>query len=181
MPDEQQNNPLPPKSAESPAQASSQTPAAAQDPPAKAKQQTEAERRAAGPPVGEIDPVTGKRKKIRGQGRVMSVQGPVVDVFFDDLDDIPALYDVIEVWNFNKRRIVLQTAEHLNKNVVRTVSLMETLDLQLNAPCFNTFRPIAVPVGDKCFGRIMDAVGNPIDEKGPIDEEPRPIRQLTQA
>ena len=133
------------------------------------------------PPVAQIDPVTGKKKKIRGQGRVVSVQGPVVDVFFDDLDDIPALYDVIEVWNFNKRRIVLQTAEHLNKNVVRTVSLMETLDMQLNAPCYNTFKPIAVPVGDECFGRIMDAVGNPIDEKGPINAALRPIRQITQA
>lgn len=134
-----------------------------------------------GPPVAEIDPVTGKKKKIRGQGRVISVQGPVVDVYFEDIDDIPALFDVIEVWNFNKRRIVLQTAEHLNKHVVRTVSLMETLDMQLNSPCYNTFKPIAVPVGDGCFGRIMDAVGNPIDEKGPINESLRPVRQITQA
>lgn len=133
------------------------------------------------PPVPEIDPRTGRPKKIRGQGRIVSIQGPVVDVWFDEITDIPALYDVIEVWNFKKRRIVLQTAEHLNKNLVRTVSLMETLDLQLNAPCYNTFQPIAVPVGDGCFGRIMDAVGNPIDEKGPINEPERPIRQITQA
>ncbi len=115
------------------------------------------------------------------EGRVVSVQGPVVDIWFDSLDDIPALYDVIEVWNYDKRKVILQTAEHLSKNLVRTVSLMDTLNLQLNAPAFNTGRPIAVPVGDACFGRIMDAVGNPIDQKGPIDAPPQPIRALTQA
>jgi len=117
----------------------------------------------------------------KGLGRIVSVQGPVVDVWFDNPEDIPALFDVVEAYNFNKQRVVLQTAEHLSKHVCRTVSLMDTLNLQLNAPAHNTFQPIAVPVGDECFGRIMDAVGNPIDEKGPIDAPPRPIRKLMQA
>jgi F-type H+-transporting ATPase subunit beta len=112
---------------------------------------------------------------------VIAVMGPVVDVRLESPDDIPALYDVLEAWNFKKKRVLLQTAEHLSKQVVRTVSLMDTFDLQLNSACYNTFQPIAVPVGDGCFGRIMDAVGNPIDEKGPINEPLRPIRQLTQA
>jgi len=122
-----------------------------------------------------------KKKRTKGLGRVISCQGPVVDIHFDNVADIPALYDVVEAYNFQKRRIVLQTAEHLSTNVVRTVSLMDTLDLQLNSACWNTFQPIAVPVGDACFGRIMDAVGNPIDEKGPIDAPLSPIRALTQA
>ncbi len=117
----------------------------------------------------------------RGWGRIVAIQGPVVDVYFDDMNDIPALFDVIEAYNFNKRRIVLQTAEHLSRHLVRTISLMETLDLQLNAPCLNTFQPIQVPVGDGCFGRIMDVVGNPIDQKGPINEPLQPIRAMTQA
>ena len=50
----------------------------------------------------------------------------------------------------------------------------------MNAACYNTFNPIAVPVGDACFGRIMDAVGAPIDEKGPIDAPLTPIRALRQ-
>ena len=74
----------------------------------------------------------------------------------------------------------MQTAEHLSTHVVRTVSLVDTLDMQLNQPCYNTFKPIAVPVGDACFGRIMDVCGNPIDEKGPIDAPLTPIRALTQ-
>jgi F0F1-type ATP synthase beta subunit len=53
--------------------------------------------------------------------------------------------------------------------------------LQLNAPCWNTFQPITIPIGDECFGRIMDAVGNPIDQKGPINAPIRkPIRILQQ-
>ena len=126
-------------------------------------------------------PKAPQKDKKRGWGRIVSVQGPVVDCWFDNLDDIPALFDVIEVYNFNKERIVLQTAEHLSKNLVRTVSLKETLNLQLNSPCRNTFQPIAVPVGDGCFGRIMDVVGTPIDQKGPIEEPLLPIRALTQA
>ncbi len=122
-----------------------------------------------------------QKEKRRGIGRVISVQGPVVDIRFESVDDIPALYDVIEVYNFEKRRIVLQTAEHISQKVVRTVSLMDTLNLQLNAICYNTFQPISVPVGEGCFGRIMDAVGTPIDKKGPINEPLQPIRQITQA
>ncbi len=121
------------------------------------------------------------RGQKKGLGRIISVQGPVVDVRFDNPDDIPALYDCIEVVAFDKRRIILQCAEHLSKDVVRTVSLVDTLNLQLNSPCYNTFQPITIPLGDECFGRIMDAVGNPIDGQGPINAPMRmPIRMLLQ-
>ena len=122
----------------------------------------------------------GQKKKKRGLGKVISVQGPVVDIYFENINDIPALYDVVEAFNFDKEKVIMQTAEHLSKNVVRTVSLMDTLNLQLNQPCYNTFQPISVPVGDTCFGRIMDAVGNPIDERGPIEAPLTPIRNITQ-
>ncbi len=125
------------------------------------------------------EPGAQKKGNRRGRGRIVSVQGPVVDVYFEDIIDIPSLYDVIETYNYDKKRIILQTAEHLNKHVVRTVALMDTLNMQLNSTCYNTFQPITVPVGDACFGRIMDAVGNPIDKKGPIDAPPRPIRTMT--
>ncbi len=129
-----------------------------------------------------VDPGTAAPSvRRRGLGRIISVQGPVVDIWFKNPEDIPALYDVVEAYNFYKERVVLQTAEHLSKHVVRTVSLMDTLNLQLNQVCFNTFQPITVPVGDGCFGRIMDVVGNPIDQQGPIDEPCQPIRALTQA
>ncbi|HLD70141.1 MAG TPA: hypothetical protein VJA17_05185, partial [Candidatus Omnitrophota bacterium] len=104
----------------------------------------------------------------RGLGRIVAVQGPVVDVYFENLRDIPALHDVIEARAFDKRRIILQCAEHLNTNVVRCMSLMDTLNLQLNSPCYNTFEPISIPTGDECFGRVMDATGQSLDNGGEI-------------
>lgn len=121
---------------------------------------------------------TGQKQKRRGLGRIIAVQGPVVDVRFEEAADIPALFDVVEVYNFDKRRIIMQTAEHLSKNVVRTVSLMDTLNLQLNSVCYNTFQPISVPIGDACFGRVMDVAGNPIDQQGPIDAPLGPVRVM---
>lgn len=119
----------------------------------------------------------------RGMGRVVAVQGPVVDVYFENLTDIPALYDVIEGVTFDQKKIILQCAEHLNTNVVRCMSLMDTLNLQLNSPCQNTFQPISIPTGDECFGRVMDATGRPLDNgeeiktvlKTPIKKLMKPI------
>ncbi len=134
------------------------------------------------PPSPSGAPVDAAQKKPRrGKGRIISVQGPVVDICFENFEDIPSLYDVVEAFTFDKRRVIMQTAEHLSKKIVRTVSLMDTLNLQLNSVCYNTFQPITIPIGDECFGRVMDAVGEPIDQKGPINAPIRkPIRVLTQ-
>ncbi len=105
----------------------------------------------------------------RGLGRVISVQGPVVDVCFDDFNNMPSLYDVVEAKTVDGLNVVLQTMEHLSSNVVRTVSLMDTLNLQLNSACYNTFQPITIPMGEGCYGRVMDAAGRPLDNKGEFD------------
>ena len=118
--------------------------------------------------IAGLTPLSPKSQPDRGMGRIIAVQGPVVDVYFESLLDIPALYDVIEAFTFDKKRVVLQCAEHLNTNVVRCMSLMDTLNLQLNSSCQNTFEPISIPTGDECFGRVMDAVGRPLDNGGEI-------------
>ncbi len=105
----------------------------------------------------------------KNTGRVSAVQGPVVDVRFPEDEEAPAVYDCIETFAFDGRRIVLQTAEHLGPGLVRCVSFMETLNLQLGAPCTNTNKPISIPIGDGCFGRVMDASGKPLDNAGPYD------------
>ena len=120
------------------------------------------------PPQSAAAPIKKDPAPVRGLGRIIAVQGPVVDVYFENHIDIPALYDVIEAHTFDKRRIILQCAEHLNTNVVRCMSLMDTLNLQLNSPCYNTFEPISIPTGDECFGRVMDATGQPLDNGGKI-------------
>ncbi len=104
-----------------------------------------------------------------GVGRIVSVQGPVADIYFEKIDDIPSLYDCVEVLTIDGQRVLLQTAEHLSANVVRTVALMDTLNLQLNAVCYNTFQPITIPMGDGCYGRVMDSVGRPLDNAGEYD------------
>ena len=105
----------------------------------------------------------------KGLGRVISVQGPVVDCYFEDFEGMPAMYDVVKVNTIDGEEILLQTREHLSKHIVRTVALQDTLNIQLGAPCYNSFLPITIPMGDGCFGRIMDSVGIPLDSAGEFD------------
>ncbi len=113
-------------------------------------------------------PLADLKKLGKGVGRIVCVQGPVVDVSFENPIDIPALYDVIHAETFDKRLVKLQCAEHISQKLVRCVSLMDTLNLQKGSVCYNTFQPIAIPVGDACFARVMDATGRPLDNGGPI-------------
>jgi len=127
----------------------------------------------------EGTPHPGSSHKRRGPGKIMSVQGPVVDCYFEDFANMPAMYDVVEVENIDGETCVLQTMEHLTKHVVRTVSLMDTVNVQLNSVCYNTFQPITIPMGDGCYGRVMDATGRPLDNGGEFDVPGRvPIRYL---
>ncbi len=112
-------------------------------------------------------------------GKVVSVQGPVVDVRFDEKDEAPAVYDCIETYSYDGKKVILQAAEHLGGGVVRCISMNETINMQLNTPCTNTFKPVTIPMGDGCFGRVMDAAGRPLDNGGPYTNCPErvPIRQ----
>jgi ATP synthase F1 beta subunit len=111
-------------------------------------------------------------------GNIIAVRGPVVDIRFRKVDDIPALYDVIETKNFVGRRIVLQCAEHLGGLDVRCISLSDTLFLQLNQEALNTRKPVQVRIGEELFGRIINVFGEPIDQLGPLNgTEYRVIRK----
>ncbi len=116
-----------------------------------------------------ITSVASVKEERRGRGRVISVQGPVVDCYFEKIEDIPALYHVVEVYTIDGKMVLLQTAEHLSSNIIRTVALMDTLNMQMNSVCYNTFQPITIPMGDGCYGRVMDSVGRPLDNAGPFD------------
>lgn len=96
-------------------------------------------------------------------GRVIAVRGPVIDVRFERVSDIPALYVVLEARSIDKQKIVMQVAEHLGGNDVRCISLSDTLNLQLNAPVINTRKPNCIRCGDELFGRIINVFGDPID------------------
>jgi len=111
-------------------------------------------------------------------GRVISVQGPVVDVVFEEGAHVPNLYEAVETTTHDERRIILEVAEHLKGNIVRCISLSSTLNLQYNAKATPLNDVIRIPVGRGVFGRIINVLGEPIDRKGPIvSEETAPIRK----
>lgn len=112
------------------------------------------------------------------KGRVTAVQGPVVDVTFARIEDMPDLHEVVTTKTFDKRLLTLEVAEHLEGNVARCIALASTLNLQRNAVATSSGDVLRVPVGDALFGRIINVMGDPIDGKGPINaSETRPIHR----
>jgi F-type H+-transporting ATPase subunit beta len=111
----------------------------------------------------------------KATGKVTQVIGAVVDVQFDG--PLPAILNALETDN-NGKRLVLEVAQHLGESSVRTIAMDATEGLVRGAPVSDTGSPITVPVGDATLGRIMNVVGEPIDEKGPVDaKEHRGIHQ----
>ncbi|MBA4387805.1 MAG: F0F1 ATP synthase subunit beta [Verrucomicrobia bacterium] len=110
-----------------------------------------------------------KEEKKENKGKITAVQGPVVDVKFEKIENMPDLHETIAVKTFDKREIMLLVAEHLEGNIARCVALASTLNLQRNATAIASGRTLEVPVGEELFGRIINVMGQPIDGKGPID------------
>ena len=107
------------------------------------------------------------------KGHVRQVMGAVVDVQFDD--NLPEILNALETDNHGNR-LVLEVAQHLGENTVRTVAMDSTEGLVRGQEVVDTGEPIAVPVGDETLGRIMNVVGEAVDEAGPIKTaEKRPI------
>ncbi|RDE09598.1 F0F1 ATP synthase subunit beta [Pelagibacterium lacus] len=98
-------------------------------------------------------------------GRVSQVMGAVVDVTFDG--HLPAILNALEADN-NGNRLVLEVAQHLGENTVRTIAMDTTEGLARGVEVKDTGEAISVPVGDETLGRIMNVIGEPIDEAGPI-------------
>ena len=110
-------------------------------------------------------------------GRITQVIGPVVDVHFED--HLPAILNALETDN-QGNRLVLEVAQHLGESTVRTVAMDSSDGLVRGQEVTDTGRPIAVPVGPGTLGRIMNVIGEPVDEAGPIKAaETRPIHQPT--
>jgi F-type H+-transporting ATPase subunit beta len=103
-------------------------------------------------------------------GRVVQVLGGVVDVEFPS-ENLPEIYDAVEVPRENEDPLVLEVEKHLGDNWVRCVSMDSTDGLQRGVTAIATGSPIKVPVGPTTLGRIFNVLGRPIDEKGPVESD----------
>lgn len=108
---------------------------------------------------------TAEKPANTGTGRVAQVIGAVVDVQFDGA--LPEILNALETDNLGNR-LVLEVAQHLGENTVRTIAMDSTEGLVRGQSVTDTGAPIAVPVGDETLGRIMNVIGEPVDEAGPI-------------
>jgi F-type H+-transporting ATPase subunit beta len=102
-------------------------------------------------------------------GKVVQIIGAVVDVEFPR-DSIPKVYDALVV---DEKDLVLEVQQQLGDGVVRTIAMGSTDGMGRDLSVTNTGKAITMPVGQKTLGRIMDVLGHPVDEKGPIGEEHR--------
>ncbi len=101
-------------------------------------------------------------------GRVSQVIGAVVDVHFDS--DLPAILSALET-RIGNLRLVLEVAQHLGENTVRTIAMDATDGLVRGQEVIDTGSQIRVPVGPMTLGRILNVIGEPIDEMGPVNAE----------
>ena len=102
-------------------------------------------------------------------GRIVQIIGAVIDVEFPR-DQVPNVYDALVV---DEKGLTLEVQQQLGDGVVRAIAMGSSEGISRGLGVVNSKAPISVPVGIETLGRIMDVLGNPIDEKGPIGEKER--------
>src|SRR5687767_3386596 len=112
-------------------------------------------------------------------GRIVQITGPVLDIEFPP-DQLPEIYNAIEISTEGTAvaetkvgKVVAEVQQHLGNDWVRAVSMSSTDGLRRGMPAVDTGGPITVPVGLAGLGRIFDVVGEPIDERGPVETTER--------
>ena len=103
-------------------------------------------------------------------GKISQVMGAVVDVKFDG--ELPPILNALHVDN-NGQRLVLEVAQHLGESAVRTIAMDTTEGLQRGQEVTDTGDAISVPVGPETLGRILNVIGEPVDERGPVNTKKR--------
>jgi F-type H+-transporting ATPase subunit beta len=117
------------------------------------------------------------------QGRVIQVIGPVVDVEFPD-EHLPAIYNAVHIKDEKVKGVVdidvvAEVAQHLGENRARCIALQPTEGMVRGMAAIDKGEPISVPVGRQTLGRIMNVIGDPVDNQGPVETEGRlPIHRM---
>ncbi len=105
---------------------------------------------------------------LKSRGKIVSVQGPVVDVKFSAAEDVPNIFTMLTTKTVDGNDVILEIAEHLPGNLARCIAINSTTNLQRNQEVDVSSGSIQIPVGDKLYGRIINILGEPIDQKGVI-------------
>jgi F-type H+/Na+-transporting ATPase subunit beta len=129
-----------------------------------------------GQPGTQREGQDGQEERREGVGTVVEVKGPVVDVRFSP-EEIPEIYNALTVQlqmggddDEDDTELVLEVQQLLGDDVVRTVAMASTDGLQRGVDVQDTGSPITVPVGGQVLGRVLDVLGEPVDEQGPIED-----------
>ena len=104
------------------------------------------------------------------EGKIVQIISAVVDVRFES-GELPAIYNALEINRDDGSRLVLEVQQHLGENTVRCVAMDSTDGLVRGTKVIDTGKPIAMPVGPGTLGRLMNLIGDPIDEIGPIEAQ----------
>lgn len=108
---------------------------------------------------------------MQNQGKIIQIIGPVVDVQFD-LQSVPAIYNALEVTftvSDSAQRLVFEVQQHLGEGLVRAIAMASTEGLCRGQMVKDMGAPITVPVGEAVLGRIFNVVGEPVDNRGPVE------------
>jgi len=111
-------------------------------------------------------------------GRVISIQGPVVEVRFNPTGELPAIHEIIETHTYDGQKVVLEVEEHLQNHVAKCFALTSTVNVPRNAQATALGSSMQIPVGKEMLGRVVNVMGEPIDRKGEVQAKLRlPIRK----
>ena len=149
------------------AAAKAETTKAKATPKAKVEKVLESAKKTDAKSVKKAETFVKREVKVKSKGVISQVLGAVVDVKFEKLEDLPDILTALNCQNQGKK-LVLEVAQHLGENVVRTIAMDTTDGLVRGQEVINTGEPIEVPVGPNMLGRIMNVVGEPVDGRGEL-------------
>ena len=102
------------------------------------------------------------------EGVIVQIIGPVIDVEFAH-GNLPEIYDALDIFSDNGEKTTVEVQQLLGENTIRSVAMSSTDGLRRGMKVINTNNPIKVPVGKAVLGRITNVLGEPVDNKGPIE------------
>ena len=120
-------------------------------------------------------------------GHIAQIIGPVIDVVFEHEEDLPDLFEALQITRENGEKLILETQQAIGENTVRTIAMDSSDGLSRGTEVVRTGGPISMPTGDQVKGRLFNVIGDPIDGLGdveskkryPIHNDPPKFDQLT--